>query len=230
MPWVRLFIINRCGREIFAGKAPAEIARSARGRTYAVGRRSQQSRMRQDLGIDRVPASAGPWLSSPSIPPGVPTRRDGTREPSSRMWSRIQAMATQPAGEDLKMDPTDLYREDVVTDRRVGTIRVLVPVKIDGSTDPARTTLYLGEAQMLTPAGVLPLTFPIEARTLAEAVEKFGDEAKVAVERAVEELQQLRREAASSIIVPDRMPPGALGGPGLGGPGPPPGGGRIKLR
>ncbi len=131
------------------------------------------------------------------------------------------------------MDSTDLYREDVVTDRRVGTIRVLVPVKMDGSSDLARPTLYLGEAQMLTPAGVLPLTFPIEARTLTEAVEKFGNEARAAVERAVEELQQLRREAASSIIVPDRMPPGALGGPGgpgLGGPGGLPGGGRIKLR
>src|SRR5262245_721812 len=151
------------------------------------------------------------------------------------MWSKIHAMATQPAGEDLKMDPTDLYREDVVTDRRVGTIRVLVPVKIDGSTDPARTTLYMGEAQMLTPAGVLPLTFPIEARTLADAVAKFGDEAKFAVERAVEELQQLRREAASSIIVPDRMPPGALGspdvgGPGLAGPGGPSGAGTTTPR
>ncbi|MGH7393012.1 MAG: hypothetical protein ACREM3_26690 [Candidatus Rokuibacteriota bacterium] len=138
-------------------------------------------------------------------------------------------MATEH-GEDLKMDPRDLYREDVVTDRRVGTIRVLAPVTADGSPDPTRTTLYLGEAQMLTPAGVLPLTFPIEASSLRQAVEKFANEAKLAVERAVEELQQLRREAASSIIVPDRMPPGALGGPGLGGPGTPPGGGRIKLR
>jgi hypothetical protein len=139
-------------------------------------------------------------------------------------------MATEQPSEDLRMDSTDLYREDVVTDRRVGTIRVLAPVKTDGSPDGARSTLYLGEAQMLTPAGVLPLTFPIEARSLADAVEKFGAEAKLAVERAVEELQQLRREAASSIIVPDRMPPGALGGPGLGGPGAPPGAGRIKLR
>lgn len=139
-------------------------------------------------------------------------------------------MASEQGGEDLRMDPTDLYREDVVTDRRVGTIRVLAPVRTDGSPDTARTTLYLGEAQMLTPAGVLPLTFPIEARTLAEAVEKFGAEAKLAVERAVDELQQLRREAASSIIVPDRLPPGALGGPGVGGPGGLPGSGRIKLR
>jgi len=42
------------------------------------------------------------------------------------------------------------------------------------------------------------------------------------------QLQDLRREAASSIVVPDRMPPG-LGGPGLGGPGGIRGGGKIQL-
>jgi hypothetical protein len=40
------------------------------------------------------------------------------------------------------------------------------------------------------------------------------------------QLQEMRREAASSIVVPDRMPPG-LGG--LGGPGGPRGGGKIQL-
>jgi hypothetical protein len=47
------------------------------------------------------------------------------------------------------------------------------------------------------------------------------------------QLQELRREAASSIVVPDRMPPGlggpGLGGPGLGGPGGMRGGGKIQL-
>jgi len=41
------------------------------------------------------------------------------------------------------------------------------------------------------------------------------------------QLQEMRREAASSIVVPDRMPPGlgGLGGPG----GPRGGGGKIQL-
>ena len=44
------------------------------------------------------------------------------------------------------------------------------------------------------------------------------------------QLQELRREAASSIVVPDRMPPGLGGpGPGLGGPGGLRGGGKIQL-
>ena len=44
---------------------------------------------------------------------------------------------------------------------------------------------------------------------------------------ALREIEQLRREAASSIIVPDRMP-GGLTPPG--GPGGLPGGGQIRLR
>lgn len=121
------------------------------------------------------------------------------------------------------MDPTGLYREETFTDRRVGTIRMLTPVKVDGSADPSRTLVCLGEAQMLTPAGILPLAFEIQATTLAEAVEKFEAGAKAAVERTVRELQQLRREAASSIVVPDMMPGG------LPGPGGPRGGGLIQL-
>jgi len=76
--------------------------------------------------------------------------------------------------------------------------------------------------------GALPVVFEIEAKSLGEAAEKFADAAKGGVERTMRQLQDLRREAASSIVVPDRMPPG-LGGPGLGGPGGMRGGGKIQL-
>jgi len=36
---------------------------------------------------------------------------------------------------DPKMDPATLYREEIYTDRKVGTIRTLTPVKSDGSPD-----------------------------------------------------------------------------------------------
>jgi len=121
------------------------------------------------------------------------------------------------------MDPASLYREETFTDRRLGMIRVLTPVTKDGATDLARKVVYLGEAQLLTQVGALPLTFEIDARSMAEATEKFADAAKVAVERAVKELQEMRREADSPIILPDRMPPG------LGGPGGPRGSGNIQL-
>jgi len=134
-------------------------------------------------------------------------------------------MATEPNPADLAMDPASLYREDTFTDRKLGVIRVLTPVGRDGAFDASRPVLYLGEAQLLTPAGALPLTFEIEARSLGEAAEKFAAGAQVAVERAVKELQELRREAASSLVIPDRMPPGLL----KGGPQGPRGGGRIQL-
>ena len=119
-------------------------------------------------------------------------------------------MAQRPdqGAPDSRMDATALYREDIVTDRKVGTIRRMTPLKIDGSDDNARPTLYVGEAQIMTNAGPLPINFEIEAATLAEAVEKFGAAAKEAVERTVRELQELRRQQASSIVVP------GMGGPG----------------
>ena len=36
------------------------------------------------------------------------------------------------------MDPTQIYREETFTDRRVGTIRRLTPVTADGATDAPR--------------------------------------------------------------------------------------------
>jgi hypothetical protein len=73
----------------------------------------------------------------------------------------------------------------------------------------------VGEAQILTAAGVVPLAFEIEAISLREAVTKFGPSARAAVEQAARELQELRRQAASSLVVTDRMPGG--GAQGLGG-------------
>jgi hypothetical protein len=119
-------------------------------------------------------------------------------------------MAQQPEGApDTKMDATALYREDIVTDRKVGTIRRMTPLKSDGSDDAARPTLYVGEAQIMTNAGPLPINFEIEAKDLAEAVDKFGDAAKAGVERTMRELQELRRQQASSIVVPGMGAPGS---------------------
>ena len=129
-------------------------------------------------------------------------------------------MAQRPETE-AKMDSTSLYREEIVTDRKVGTIRMLTPLKSDGSTDAARPVLYMGEAQIMTGAGPLPIAFEIDAKNLGEAVDNFGPAAKEAIERTVRDLQEMRRQAASSIVVPQ----GGMGGlPGVGG-----GGGKIQL-
>jgi hypothetical protein len=111
-------------------------------------------------------------------------------------------MATRPDQAELKVDPNSLYLEEIFTDRRVGTIRRLTPVNKQGVRDQARPVLYVGETQILTPAGALPIAFEIGAGSLEDAAEKFGQLAKEAIERTVKELQELRRQAASSIVVP----------------------------
>ena len=122
-----------------------------------------------------------------------------------------------------KMDPADLYREEIVTDRRVGTIRVLSPIKKDGAPDSGRKTVYIGEAQIYTNMGALPLSFEIDAKSLSEAVSGYAAGAKDALERAMRELEDMRRQAASSIVIPR----GGAGGFGPGGG--LPGGGKIQL-
>jgi hypothetical protein len=114
---------------------------------------------------------------------------------------------------ELKMDPANLYREEIFTDRKIGTIRVMTPVKHDSSVDAARKVIYVGETQLMTPVGALPLAFEVEANSLGQASEKFAEAAAVAVERAVKELQEMRRQQSSSIVIPEGMP-GGFGGPG----------------
>ena len=129
-------------------------------------------------------------------------------------------MAQQQNGKnmDLTMDAASVYREEVYTDRKVGTIRCLVPVKRDGSPDPARDAQYVGEAQILTPMGALPVSFEIEGTTLDDAISKYAAAAKEAVERTVKEIQEMRRQAASGIVIPQGGAGGLPGGMGgLGG-------------
>lgn len=124
-------------------------------------------------------------------------------------------MSSQDLGlPEIKIDASSLYREEVFTDRRAGTLRRMLPVLADGSPDTARPVLWLGQTQLMTPGGVLPLGFEIEAATLTEAIDKFPAAVRQALEDAIEEAQQMRREAASRIVVPES---GAALGQSLGG-------------
>ena len=67
---------------------------------------------------------------------------------------------------------------------------------------------------------MLPLVFEIEAHTLKEALDKFPEGVKGALEQAIDEAREMRREQASRIVVPE-VGGGALG-PGAGG-------GKIKF-
>lgn len=131
-------------------------------------------------------------------------------------------MASQPDLPEVKIDAAGLYQEEIFTDRRAGTIRRLKPITADGSADASRPVLFSGQTQLLTPGGVLPLVFEIEAATLEDAIQKFPEGVKVALEQAIDEAREMRREAASRIVVPD------VGGGAIG-PGPSGGGGKIKF-
>lgn len=111
-------------------------------------------------------------------------------------------MADDPQMPEIRLDSGQLYREETYTDRRMGTLRKLLPVHADGSDDPARPVIWEGSTSLLTPAGTLPLSFEIEAGTFSEALERYPEAAREALERTMEELRELRREQASSIVVP----------------------------
>ncbi|MHB1540683.1 MAG: hypothetical protein ACYCUE_09330 [Steroidobacteraceae bacterium] len=122
---------------------------------------------------------------------------------------------------EVEFDSANLYREELFTDRRAGTIRRLTPVTRTGEPDPSRPVLFSGQTQLLTPAGILPLSFELPGTTLAEALAHFSEGVHAAIEQAIDEAREMRREAASRIVVPDV---GAAVGPG-----PAAGGSRLKL-
>jgi hypothetical protein len=128
----------------------------------------------------------------------------------------------QESQPEASMDVKNLVQEELFTDQRVGTIRRLTPVTAEGAPDPSRPVQYIGQATVMTPMGSLPLSFELQATTLAEAVAAFGVAAQQAVEDAAREIQEMRRQAASSIVIPDA---GAAALKGMGGKG----GGGIQM-
>jgi hypothetical protein len=119
-------------------------------------------------------------------------------------------MADNRADPGIEMDGNHLYLEESFSDRRVGNLQRLTPVMSDGSPDSSRPVLYLGQTQVLTPGGALPLNFEIEAASLTEAIAQFGVHAQEALNDTLRRLEEMRREQASSPIVP--------GGGGMPGP------------
>ena len=112
-------------------------------------------------------------------------------------------MSSANDGRQAAMDPNQVYREETFTDRRVGTIRRLTPVTAEGADDASRPVLFVGQAQVMTPMGAVPISFELDGTTLSAAIAKFGDAADLAVQQTVRELQELRREQASSLVIPD---------------------------
>lgn len=109
---------------------------------------------------------------------------------------------SQMQDQEINMDASALTREEVFTDSKIGSIRKMTPVTLDGDVDSSREVQYIGSTQIMTPGGALPLTFVIETDTLEGAVKGFGAAASVAVENTMEELKEMQRQQASKIVVP----------------------------
>ena len=118
-------------------------------------------------------------------------------------------MSSANDGRQASMDSTQIYREETFTDRKVGTIRRLTPVSADGNADPGRPVIFVGQAQVMTPMGAVPISFELDGVSLDAAIAGFGAAAEQAVQQTMRELQEMRREQASSLVIPD------VGGAGL---------------
>lgn len=128
-------------------------------------------------------------------------------------------MATRPgsSADAMTVDLDNLHREEVFSDLRSASVRVLTPVDANGQTDPSRPRLFIGDTQLMTQMGPIPVQFELEAETLAEAFAKFPEGVKAAIERLSERAREMARDEASRIVVPGKMPGGGLPGGGLGG-------------
>ena len=113
---------------------------------------------------------------------------------------------------ELKLDRSNLYKEETFTDLKVGMIKQMSPVKPDGSEDKTRKTVFVAHTSLMTPGGPLPLQAVIQAKDLQQAIKKFPESMKVAMDRLAQEAkkyqeqqQQERIEKPDSrIIVPGR--------------------------
>ena len=113
------------------------------------------------------------------------------------------ADATSQLLDGLQVDRNNLYREETVTDLKVATLKRLVPITVDGEPDLGRPVRFLGQTQIMSQMGPLPVQCQIDATTLDEAIEKFPAAIKTAVDEMLEEARELQRQEMSRIVVPD---------------------------
>ena len=119
-------------------------------------------------------------------------------------------MANEPSQiADIKFDRRNLYREETITDLKVGTIQRLTPIKVDGTKDQSPPRHLRGpDATPLagwTRAGFLAHRGGDSRRgdpSVPETMQK-------AVEKLVDDVKQLQREQMNRIVVPGQAPGGS---------------------
>jgi hypothetical protein len=116
-----------------------------------------------------------------------------------------KTMADQQSLENIKIDGTNLWKEENITDLQVGSIRVLTPIKLDGSEDEGRAATYSATTNIMTPGGALPISGEIEATNLEEAVEKFPEAINAAIQQLQDDMVKMQQEQANRIVTPDEL-------------------------
>lgn len=112
---------------------------------------------------------------------------------------------TQTTLGEIDVDTANLYLEEIFTDMQVATIRRLTPVDENGAPDPSRKVLFIGQAQLMSQVGPVPVQTVIEADTLKEAMAKFPAALREAVDQLMDEAREARRREASRIIHPGEL-------------------------
>ncbi len=102
----------------------------------------------------------------------------------------------------IRINQNNLYREEIFSDLMVGAIHQMTPVKPNAELDKQRTVMFIGNTQLITQQGPLPVRFPIEAKNLQQAIEKFPESLDAFIRKMVEEAKELQRKEESRIIMP----------------------------
>jgi len=109
---------------------------------------------------------------------------------------------SEEQGRKPKFNQQNLHREEIFTDLTTGSIRQLSPVKQNGEPDKTRPILFAGQAQIYTQQGPMPIQFPIDAKNLQQAMDKFSEAMEEFVAHLVEQAKEMQRQEESRLIVP----------------------------
>lgn len=104
---------------------------------------------------------------------------------------------------ELKIDRSNLFKEETYTDLKVGMIKRMTPVKADGSVDKTRKSVFVGQTSLMTPNGPLPIQAIIQAKELQQAIKKFPEAMQVSMERLAEEAKKYQEQQKGQIEKPD---------------------------
>jgi hypothetical protein len=102
----------------------------------------------------------------------------------------------------IRFNQQNLHQEEVFSDLTIGSIRRLTPVKPNGEPDKTRPILFVGQSQIYTQQGPMPIEFPIDAKNLQLAMDKFPAAMEEFVAHLVEQAKEMQRKEQSRLIVP----------------------------